>query len=85
MTMSFRSSLARYFFKRLSHRWLGASMINDFGPIGLMGLLRDAGENRASKMFNNQYKIQKALDEFIEKGVIRGYQEIAYQSWSANR
>ena len=74
MSMSFSSSLTRSLFKRLSQRWRQASMVNSYS-LGMITMLRDAGEPIDTKMHNNRKKVRKALDELVNKGVIRGYEE----------
>ena len=74
MSMSFSSSLTRSVFKRLSQRWRQASLMNSYS-LGMLTMLRDAGEPIDTKMHNNRQKACKALDELVSKGVIRSYHE----------
>ncbi len=75
MAMSFRSSLTRAIFKRLSQRWKGASMSSDYGPVGLLTLFSGAGVDVDKKMSNNRRKMSQALNELVEKGVLSDYRE----------
>ncbi len=71
--MRFKSVVSRQLNKRLSHNFTYANMSQDFN-ISLSTLLRDFGLTPYEYMRDNLRHVTKALDEMVEKRVIRKYE-----------
>ncbi|MBF0188719.1 MAG: hypothetical protein HQL50_12415 [Magnetococcales bacterium] len=67
--MTYRSSLARWFHKRLSHNFIQAGLSTRY-TIRLSTILRDSGVQRYAKISNNIRAVIKALDEIREARII---------------
>lgn len=74
MCMSFKSVLARWLHKRMSHNFKQASVIDSY-TIKLTTIIRDSGVKEYAKISNNARKVILALDEMKEKKVVLSYQE----------
>lgn len=73
ISMRFKSVVSRQLNKRLSHNFTYANMAQDFN-ISLSTLLRDFGLTPYEYMRDNLRHVTKALDEMVEKRVIRKYE-----------
>lgn len=70
ISQSFRHSLARSLFKRMSYNWRQARGGLPYGPIFLTTVFRDSGRDINPKMAQNRRIMVQALNELIEKNVI---------------
>lgn len=73
ISMRFKSVVSRQLNKRLSHNFTYANMAQDFN-ISLSTMLRDFGLTPYEYMRDNLRHVTKALDEMVEKRVIRKYE-----------
>lgn len=73
ISMRFKSVVSRQLNKRLSHNFTYANMAHDFN-ISLSTMLRDFGLTPYEYMRDNLRHVTKALDEMVEKRVIRKYE-----------
>lgn len=73
ISMRFKSVVSRQLNKRLSHNFTYANMAQDFN-ISLSTMLRDFGLTPYEYMRDNLRHVTKALDEMVEKQVIRKYE-----------
>lgn len=73
--MSFKNSLARRLYKRLSHLYTYADGLEPENTYSLLlsTILRDFGLRERTRIRDNIRIIKKALDELKEKGVIADY------------
>lgn len=73
--MSFKNSLARRLYKRLSHLYTYADGLEPENSYSLLlsTILRDFGLKEFARVRDNIRIIKKAFDELIEKGVIASY------------
>lgn len=69
---SYKSVIARQLHKRLSHHYTQASGNNSYS-IQLTTMLRDFGLARCPQLRDNLKRIQQALEEMREKGVLDKY------------
>lgn len=70
--MSFKHTIARQLYKRLSHHYIQASMANTY-EIMLSTLIRDFGLTVYDRFRNNLLKLELALEELADKNVILEY------------
>jgi hypothetical protein len=73
ISMRFKSVISRQMNKRLSHNFTYANMAQDFN-ISLSTMLRDFGLTPYEYIRDNLRQVTKALDEMVEKKVIRKYE-----------
>jgi hypothetical protein len=69
-SMSFKSTLARQFYKRLSHYYTHASFVNTYNIL-LSTIIRDFGLTTYAELRNNLRDVQKALTELKERETIK--------------
>lgn len=72
--MSYKSNLARWLHKRMSHLYIQASFTNTYA-IRLTTIVRDSGVKRYKQIRNNLREVKKALDEMRKKKVITSYDD----------
>jgi hypothetical protein len=70
--MSYKSVLARWFHKRLSHNYTQASFTNKY-TILLSTIIRDSGVKQYASLRQNLQKVKQALDEMITAEVLKSY------------
>jgi hypothetical protein len=73
ISMRFRHVVSRQLNKRMSHNFTQANLAQNY-TISLSTMLRDFGLTPYTYMRDNLRHIQKALEEMVEKHVIRGYE-----------
>lgn len=71
-TMSYRSSIARQFHKRMSHHYTQASFTSPY-HILLSTIIRDFGLTQYAQLRDNLRDVQKALEEMKEQEVLLDY------------
>lgn len=72
--MSYKSNLARWLHKRLSHNYVQASWNNSY-EIWLTSIIRDSGVKKYSSIRNNLRETKKALDELVKQDTILSYDD----------
>jgi hypothetical protein len=73
-SMKYSSNLARWIHKRISHKFVQASWNNTY-QIKLSSIIRDSGITSYAQFRNNLREAKKALDEMVEFGVLRSYDD----------
>lgn len=71
--MAYRSALARWFHKRLSHNYIGASLTAPF-TILLSTIMTDSCMKQYAKLSDNLREVRKALDEMQKAEVLLRYE-----------
>lgn len=72
LAMTIKDPLARHVYKRLTHYWKQASNSNSY-KFKLMSYLSQTPRNISPRMTRNLSAMQKALDELVDKGVLKEY------------
>lgn len=73
ISMRFKHIVSRQLNKRMSHNFTQANLAANYA-ISLSTIIRDFGLTPYTYMRDNLRYVQKALDEMVEKRVIRGYE-----------
>ncbi len=85
LSMGFKHVVSRQLHKRMSHNFTQANLAANY-TISLSTMLRDFGLTTYNYMRDNLRYVKKALDEMVEKQVIRSYEiKNVYDSGRKNK
>lgn len=73
--MSYRKNITRWLYKRMSHNYIQASLLNTYSIL-LSTILRDSCMKPYGELRNNVAQIEDALEELKKRDVIMGYEII---------